>query len=176
MAPRWLQDGSKMAPRWSAWLQGVGERLAPEPSWGHLGFQLFFQKKLQKSLVFTTYLKLTRLFTSTRTQRGPWSAWGVAKTSGGHPTYIYSSSKPPGPLNCKQCLGKNDKGNVKTHDFSRNFSYLTSGIESQPNSDHSGFGIIENGQFCVELWYFRVLRYVTMVNHGYPWMTVVNHG
>ena len=38
-------------------------------------------------------------------------------------------------------LFSNDGGN----------NYFTSGKESQQNSDHSGFGIIENGQFCVEL-------------------------
>ena len=40
---------------------------------------------------------------------------------------------------------------VKNHHLKRNQNYLTSGKESQRNSDHSGSGIIENEQFGVEL-------------------------
>ena len=63
---------------------------------------------------------------------------------------------------------------------------MTSGKESPWNFYHFGTKIIENGQFGVELWYFLALRWIIMVNHGYPCLTMdihcrpcismVNHG
>ena len=50
---------------------------------------------------------------------------------------------------------------------------MTSGKESPWNVCHFGPKLIENGQFCVELWYFLVLRWLTMVKHGVPWISMV---
>ena len=53
---------------------------------------------------------------------------------------------------------------VTWHHLSGNLNYLISGKEPQRNSGHSGFGIIENGQFCTELWHFLALGWI-MICH-----------
>ena len=46
---------------------------------------------------------------------------------------------------------------LRWHMFFWNYICLTSGKERERNSDHSGFGIIENGQCGFELWHFLAL-------------------
>ena len=45
---------------------------------------------------------------------------------------------------------------VITHILSRTFICLASAKGRASNSDYFAFGIIENGQFCVEWWHFMV--------------------
>ena len=80
----------------------------------------------------------------------------------GQPVGLLADQNPPLPK--PSLTGSWSKPSIKV------FYYLTSRKERARNSEHSGFGFIANGQFCVELCRFFDFDMVTIQkNVSTPW-------
>ena len=108
MAPRWFQDGSKMVSLIAGGVGATGPGAILGPSW----ISVIFFKKSCKNHWFLQHIWNWPGFSPRRERsEGPEVREGSQKRAGAHPTHphlpgLLFFSKPPGPLNCKQCLGK----------------------------------------------------------------------
>ena len=114
MAPRWFQDDSKMVSVFA----GGGGATAPQPYWGHLGFQSFFSKKVSKIIDFYNIFETDPAFRLDENAARALKCVRGRKNERGLPCLTFTPSlNRQDPLSASTVWGKTVKNAVKVAKF-----------------------------------------------------------